>query len=252
MSTVLDTLLSDVPTGWRVAEAYVGANWVLALVDDEAGTRRGGVAAAPLSIASHSPFQIGHYVLNTDAITIANLLRSDDQTSAAVGLATINALLQPANLSAFDAADWLAEQCANRTLAIFGRFPFIDAEIRPGARQVWVFEREPQPGEFGADDVARVLPQAEVVAITSSTIINHTVDSILPHISDKSLVVLLGPSTPLSEKLFTCGIHALFGVRVADVQQATETVLSGDGFQKMRGLRRVSLLRHGSVSLLSR
>jgi uncharacterized protein (DUF4213/DUF364 family) len=214
---------------------------VLALADGD--SRRAGVAAAPLTIDVRSPFQIGHYSPNEDAITIANLLRSDDPTSAAVGLATINALLQPASLSTFDAADWLAEQCANRTVAIFGRFPFIDAEVRPTAREVWVFEQTPQVGEFSAEDMARVLPQAEVVAITSSSIVNHTIDKILPHISPHSRVVLLGPSTPLTEELFTCGIHALFGVQVADMQQAAESILEGGGFQKLRGLRRVSLIR---------
>jgi uncharacterized protein (DUF4213/DUF364 family) len=239
---VLDTLLADVPAGWRVAEICVGANWVLALVDGEDGARRAGVAAAPLSIHPQSPFQMGCYTPDADAVTVASLLRWDDEASAAVGLATINALLQPDNLSTFDAADWLAEKCANRTVAIFGRFPFIDVEVRPGAKQVWVFEREPQTGEFGADDMARVLPQADVVAITSSSIVNHTIDTILPHLAPNSLVVLLGPSTPLTEKLFTCGIHALFGVQVADLQQAVESVLEGGGFQKMRGLRRVSLI----------
>lgn len=239
---VFDTLLADVPAGWHVAEVYVGVNWVLALVEGADSTRRAGVASTPLHINAQSPFQIGHYKPQKDAGMIANLLRSDDPTSAAVGLATINALLQPVNLSTFDAADWLAEHCANRTVAIFGRFPFIDTEVRPTARKVWVFEQNSQAGEFGADDMASVLPQAEVVAITSSTIVNHTIDSILPHVSSESLVVLLGPSTPLTEKLFTCGIHALFGVQVVDMQQTAESILAGSGFQKLRGLRRVSLI----------
>lgn len=107
---------------------------------------------------------------------------------------------------------------------------------------MWVFEQVLQVGEYSADDMASVLPQAEVVAITSSAIVNHTIDNILSHISPESHVVLLGPSTPLTEKLFTCGIHALFGVQVADMQQAAESILEGGGFQKLRGLRRVSLI----------
>lgn len=240
--TVLETLLAEAPSGWRVTEICVGANWVLAVTSRADDSCRAGVAAAPLAIDPHSPFQIGQYTPDEDAYTVAQLLRSDDLASAAVGLATVNALLQPASLSAFDAADWLAARCANRTLAIFGRFPFIDAEIRPAAREVWVFEQAPHAGEYGADDVARVLPQADVVAITSSTIINHTLDAILAQVSPHSLVVLLGPSTPLSARLFTCGVHALFGVQVVNIQQAAESILTGGAFQKLRGLQRVSLL----------
>ncbi len=72
---------------------------------------------------------------------------------------------------------------------------------------------------------------------------NHTIDLILPHVRPGSTVVLLGPSTPLSVKLLSSGIHALFGVRVVDVLAAVDSVVAGVGFQKMVGLQRVSLFR---------
>lgn len=243
--SVLETLLTDLPVGWHVSDVYVGANWVLSLVEGEAGQQRAGVAATPLQIAADSRFQIGHYSLDDDAQVVARLLLSEDEPAAAVGLATLNALNQPDEtmLSTADAADWLSAQSAGRSVAVFGRFPFVDGEIRPFARQVWVFEQAPEAGEFGAADMATILPQAEVVAITSSSILNHSIDLILPHTKPDSTVVLLGPSTPLTVKLFDCGIAALFGVRVVDVEMVVESVMAGDGFQKMRGLQRVALFK---------
>jgi uncharacterized protein (DUF4213/DUF364 family) len=237
----------EVPAGWRVSDVYVGANWVLSLVSNSDGIQRAGIAATPSEIAANSRFQIGHYSLDDGAQNAARLLLSDDVAAAAVGLATLNALIQPDEtlLSTVDAADWLSSQSAGRNVAVFGRFPFVEGEIRPYARQVWVFEQLPQVDEFGAEDMASVLPKVEIVAITSSSILNHTLDSILPHIAPHSTVVLLGPSTPLTPKLFDSGISALFGVRVANIQQAIDSVIAGEGFQKMRGLKRVSMFKSG-------
>jgi uncharacterized protein (DUF4213/DUF364 family) len=243
--SVLETLLLDIPNGWRVSDVYVGANWTLALAHDSTGLQRAGVAATPSEIRPNSRFQIGHYAHEEDAQGVVRILLSGDETESAVGLATLNALNQPNEslLSSADAADWLAAQSEGRRVAVFGRFPFVEDEIRPFARQVWVFEQAPQAGEFGAVDMAAVLPQAEIVAITSSSILNHTIDLILSHTKPDSLVVLLGPSTPLNVKLFDCGIAALFGVKVLDVGQVIESVIAGEGFQKMRGLERVGMFR---------
>jgi hypothetical protein len=214
-------------------------------VRDGEGNQQAGVAATPLEIAPDSHFQIGHYPLGEDAQNVAGLLLSQDGTEAAVGLATLNALNQPdeTTLSTIDAADWLSAHSAGRSVAVFGRFPFIDDEVRPYARQVWVFEQSPHADEYSAVDMATILPQAELVAITGSSILNHSIDQILLHTAPDSTIVLMGPSTPLTAKLFTSGITALFGVRVADVQQAVVSVIAGDGFQKMRGLQRVSLFK---------
>ena len=243
--SVLETLLTDVPVGWRITDVYVGANWTIALVRDTEGIQRAGVAATPSEIHPDARFQIGHFALDEAADKVARLLLSDDETEAALGLATLNALNQPDEslLSTADAADWLSAHSAGRSVAVFGRFPFVEDEIRPFARKLWVFEQDPQAGEFGAADMSRILPQAEIVAITSSSILNHTIDSILSHIKPDRIVVLLGPSTPLNAKLFGCGITALFGVRVVDVRQAVESVIAGEGFQKLRGLQRVGMFR---------
>jgi uncharacterized protein (DUF4213/DUF364 family) len=190
---------------------------------------------------------MGHSRLDQAADVVARWLLSQDATEAAVALATLNALNQPAEyrLTTADAANWLAVQCSGHNLAIFGRFPFIDGELRPVARQVWVFEQQPRPDEFDSRVIPDLVPQADIIAITGSSVINHSIDTILPHVKPGSTVVLLGPSTPLSERLFEAGIDAMFGVRVANVQQVVESVVAGAGFQKMRGLERVALFKRG-------
>lgn len=243
--SIREALLENLPQNSRTQAIYVGNNWVLSLISANDGTQYAGVAAAPRQFTGSSRFPPGHYSLDKDASTIAQLLRSDDNSKASVGLATVNALLQVGKItvSNIDAANWLTQVCTDRSIAIFGRFPFIDEEVRPFASQVWIFEQHPQKGEYSADDMSEILPQANVIAITSSTIINHTINGILSYISTDSITALLGPSTPLSTKLFKYGIDALFGVQVFDIQKVTDSVQAGADFRKMHGLGRVSLFK---------
>lgn len=245
--TILQTLLSDLTVGWYVTDVYIGVNWVLSKIRDQAGVERAGVAAAPHHIDSNEHFQIGHYKLDERAEVVSQWLGSTEPTNAAVGLATFNALNQPDEhlLTYMDAADWLSDQASGRSIAIFGRFPFIDAEIRPYAKQVWIFELQPQSGELDSRAIGTVLPHADYVAITGSSIVNHTIDLILPYTNPNSTVVVLGPSTPLSTKLFDAGISILFGVCVTQIQLAIDSVVKGVGFQQMNGLQRVSLFKEG-------
>jgi uncharacterized protein len=241
--SVLDVLLADVPRNWRVSDVYVGENWIISLTCHADGTIRAGVATAPKSFLEDAAYSIGHHQPKTEIGDLLQLLRSDDATAAGVALATLNALQQSDNFLRIDAADWLSQQSRGKNVAVFGRFPFVEEEVHPFAKNVFVFEQHPEKGEYAADAMANILPQADIVAITGSTVVNHTIDSILQHIPATSITALLGPSTPMTARLFDCGIHALFGVRVADIQQAVASVQAGVGFQKMHGLERVSLFK---------
>ena len=242
--SVLETLLQPPPVAWQVTELDVGPHWVLVQASHADGRQRAGLASVQVDWSDPVAYPVGQYQIDEDAAQVLLLLRSVDITESAVGLATFNALYQPdeSALTTADAADWLADRCRDRAIAIVGRFPFIENEIRLVASQLYVFELEPEPGEFGAHDMAAVIPRADIVAITSSTLVNHTLDDILA-VTDRQTVVLLGPSTPLSPRLFDCGVDALFGVRVADVRAVQESVQAGVSFRKMQGLQRVSLFR---------
>jgi hypothetical protein len=78
---VLDSLLRDVPTGWRVAGIDVGVNWVLVQLRHKDGTQRAGVANASQKFTSDMVYPIGHYEPDSDANTILPLLRSADESA---------------------------------------------------------------------------------------------------------------------------------------------------------------------------
>ncbi len=240
MSPVLEALLADCPAGGTVVDLVIGRRWTLSVVEI-GGKIRGGLASPPGALTAAPGMPLG----GREARAAAALAGDDDPGSAAAGLATLNALLEPdpAALLEIDAADWLAARGRGRRVAIFGRFPFIDAEIRPAAAAISVFELDPGPGEFGPADMADVLPRAELVAITASALVNHTLDGILAHIAPEAERVMLGATTPLSPRLFDFGFSLLAGVQVVDVEATVVEIRAGLSFRQMTGLRRVSLRR---------
>lgn len=234
-----------------------GPEWILATVRDRQGRRTAGMAGIPKAMqgrccvpagaASPRPIASGAIEVAGDereALEWAELLRHADEGAAATGLAVINALLalDPEPAAAIDGVEWLLERAAGRDVAVIGRFPFIDGRVRPVARRVWVFERVPAEGELPESEAAGILPQAQVVVITAGTLANETLDGFVRLVDEDAVLLLLGPSTPLSSSLFELGFDALSGVRVLDVDAAVASVREGKSFRQMTGLQRVTLL----------
>ena len=128
--------------------------------------------------------------------------------------------------------------------AIIGHFPFVDA-LRQSCRELWVFERGQgrRPGDLGPENVAEVLPHAEVVAISATTLINHTLEDILPFIRPGAFTMMLGPSTPLAPCLLELGFDVLCGTIVEDPEPVLRAVEQGAVTSQIGGVRRVCLWR---------
>ncbi len=245
MSPILERILATLPRDWQAHALYIGVNWTLAVVQNPWGQQQAGLAATPgpERVAAQSRFQPGANPLpSSDALALAQSVYAGDPVEAAVGLAALNALLQPdpAQLAQVDAADWLVTHGQGRQVALVGHFPFVD-ELRPVVAQLWVLELSPHPGDFNAAAAPHLIPQADVVAITSSTLINHTLDGLLALARPEAKVMLLGPSTPLTPVLFDFGVDLLSGVQVIDIAATLASVEASVNFRKMQGARRVTL-----------
>lgn len=247
MSVILEAILKTLPSGWQLAQLHIGANWTVSVVENEAGEQRAGLAATP---APHMLNALTNFASLPDELRgvaaheVAHHANRVEPLMAAVGLATLNALLRPdpAQLADIDAGDWLLENGAGKKIALVGRFPLKD-ELAPVAAHLWVLELVPQPGEYASSEAATILPQAELVAITGSTLVNHTLDGLLELVRPGTLVMLLGPTTPLTPVLFDFGVMLLSGVQVVDLPSLLASVAQGVSFRQMTGLRRVTLQR---------
>ena len=115
------------------------------------------------------------------------------------------------------------------------------------AAQCDVLELNPRTGDLPADRAADVLPQADVVALTGTSLVNHTFDDLIGLCSPDAYVVLLGGSAPLTPVVFDCGVDAVAGTRVVDSPAALRTVGQGATFPQIRGKRLLVMTRPGSV-----
>jgi uncharacterized protein (DUF4213/DUF364 family) len=88
-----------------------------------------------------------------------------------------------------------------------------------------------------------VLPEADIVAISGSAFINHTMESLLGLCRPGSLVVVLGPTTPLSPVLFDHRVDIIAGTRVVDPVLALRCVSEGAVFRQLRGVRLLTMRR---------
>jgi uncharacterized protein (DUF4213/DUF364 family) len=178
------------------------------------------------------------------ALELARLAYSASTLEAAIGVAAINSLLEidEARCVELNAGDLLTERGRGRKVALIGHFPFVPA-LREAAARLWVLELHPQPGDRLAEEAAAIVPEAELVAITGSALINHTLEPLLSLCRADSFVVVLGPTTPLSPILFDHGADVISGTRVVDPELALRCVSEGATFRQIRGIRLLTMGR---------
>lgn len=175
---------------------------------------------------------------------LVQMAYSDSILEAAIGMATINSLLylDEEKCTEVNARDLIAEKGADKRVAIVGHFPFIPM-LRKIAKDLWVVEKNPHEGDFGEAEADRLIPQADIVAITGTAITNHTIGRLLEICDPKAYVILLGDTVPLSPLLFDFGIDAVAGTQVVDVGQVLRCVSEGANFRQIRGTRRLTMIR---------
>ncbi|MGI9861310.1 DUF364 domain-containing protein [Moorella naiadis] len=167
---------------------------------------------------------------------------------ASVGLAAINSLLEVdmEQCQDINAGELLIERGAGKRVAVVGHFPFVPA-LRRVARELWVLERRPQSGDLPADTAGIVIPRADVVAITGTALINGTMEGLLELCRKDSLVMVLGPTTPLTPLWFDYGVDLISGTRVVEPEVVLRLVSEGVVFKQLhgRGVRLLTMAKKG-------
>jgi uncharacterized protein (DUF4213/DUF364 family) len=226
------------PIEGALREVIVGAHWTAVL------TRGCGLASTMGDPHPHrGPSVRDAGKLTERGITeLMKLARSEKLLEASIGMATINSLIEidKNRSSEVNAFDLLAEQGAGKEVAVIGHFPFVP-KLKEIARNLWVIEQRPHPGDLEAERAADILPRCQVVGITSTAFINHTLESLL-ELCRGAFVMLLGPTTPLTPLLFDYGIDALSGTKVVDETRVIRHVKEGATFQQ---------IHHAGVRLLT-
>lgn len=243
---LIDDLLAALPDA-PVVDVSVGLFWT-AVVVEQAGQRRCGLASSLRAEEVHGVPTVAEAgrLTQRSARELAAWVRRGPAslTEAAIGMAALNALLplDPAAWVDVNAADVIAQHGAGQRVALVGHFPFVDA-LRPQVGALWVLELRPQGDDLPASSAPEVIPQADVLAITGTALINGTFDELMALRQPDALVMVLGPSTPLSPILFDSGVHLISGSVVEDIDSVLCAIRQGANFQQTRraGVRLVTM-----------
>lgn len=239
--TILDHLISTLDVDTPVRDIRLGVFHTAVL------TRRCGLAASlPRDALRQTPPMVrepGH-LLDWTAEALVGLARSDHLLEAAMGMATLNSLLEVDETACqeLNASELILEKGRDRNVVVVGHFPFLP-KVHDIARNLWVLEKNPREGDHPAEQAGEWIPQADVVAITGTTLTNHTLESLLPLCRPEAFVILLGDTAPLSPILFDYGITAISGTVVDEPDVVLRHISQGATYRQIRGIRRLTLLK---------
>ncbi len=240
MTPIVDQLLATLRDDVPVQKVLVGLHWTVVC------SRHCGMAATLVSDHRHGEAELSDikHLEQKTARELAEWARSPDMLQASIGVAAINSLLDVDEEKAvqINAADVLAEQGRGKNVALVGHFPFVP-RLRQTVRQLWVLEQHPRGDDFPAEAASELIPRADIVAMTSSTLINRTLDPLLEFCRPDAMVMLLGPTTPLSPVLFDHGVDMLSGVRVVDEAAVLRTVSQSASFRQVQGVKLLTFTR---------
>lgn len=229
--TVYDCLLAASRSCARIQEVMIGLTWTLCRADGLGLCMSPGVPTRTLSWS-------GTLTQRTIA-EVAPWVQAWDSYQACVGMAAINAAINgtsplvaqaqplvptgPGNLAVFE---YFLPRMRGQRVVVIGRYPGLGAyEQELG---LTVLERQPIASDLPDPACEYVLPEADWVFLTATSIANKTFPRLV-ELSQRARIVLMGPTVPWLAEFADMGIAYLAGVAVTDPLALRQTIAEGGG-----------------------
>ena len=163
-------------------------------------------------------------------------LENQDTVEASFALAAVNCMLnnRRTRMQA-KAQELILELGQGKNVAVIGHFPFV-SKIKNAFKNFWVLEKRPRDFDLPSTELPRILPQADLIAVTATTLLNGSLAGILNLCAPGSIKMLMGPSTPMAYCLGHMGIDYLAGSRVLKPQQVFTGIKSDLCFRSLHGV----------------
>jgi len=245
MWEIYDTLIQAVPGDSTVQACLCGLHWF--------AVRSTGLGLAMTPREGYACLPRAGQIAGMRTRDLAALVKSWNFHEAALGLAAINSALNaptslelsaacaPARRPDEDVFTCLLDEFRGKKVAVVGHFR--NLERVQAVCDLSILERLPQPGDFPDPACEWILPEQDFVILTATTLINKTLPRLL-ELSRDARVILAGPSTPLTSRLFEFGIDILGGLVVEDELRVWTFIQEGGQHQIFRaGSRMVKLSR---------
>ncbi|MBP2638421.1 MAG: hypothetical protein H6Q72_4328 [Firmicutes bacterium] len=206
-------------SGKRIREVRVGLNLLMVELDD-----------GSLGVTYVLRDDIGHgctaipeagQLLGKDAKEIAEwALKGKNVLPVAIGLAILNSVAEFDKLEQIDNlqdadAMFAVETKPTDTVGMIGYIGPLITNLKGKVKNLLVFERgECSEGVYPETREPDLLPECQVVYISSTSLINGTLEKLLTYCSRARDVVMVGSSTPMYPEAFQgSGVTVLSGTR---------------------------------------
>jgi uncharacterized protein (DUF4213/DUF364 family) len=184
---------------------------------------------------------------NLEGKPISEILKYSLDTNvlkSAIGVAAMNALSQiliesedGANYQIIKNADGfdLLEIQPNETVSLVGAFgPYI-RRLKIMGNPFFIVEKNPQTLRsdemkyFKSESEMRsAMVQSNVIIITGTAIVNHTIDAILSSVTDGKRTAIIGPTASMiPDAFFKKGVQVMAGVRILDSDRMIKILKEG-------------------------
>ena len=229
-------LIGRIDDGVRVRDVRIGLGYIAVMLED----RRTGVAYT-LNRGGHGGCEVfrgARPLAGKTASELIEFLESDATLEIALGLAAANALInsRPTHALPGDVLD-AVQLGPSDTVAMIGYFGPLIAPLQSRVARLDIFEEDVGRASnlLGSGEAAERLPKAHAALISSTTIVNDTLDDLLDAAGKCRDVVLLGSTTPLLPAAFEgTPVTYLSGMTVDDPEGILQVVSEGGGTRQFK------------------
>ncbi|NLV66231.1 MAG: DUF364 domain-containing protein [Spirochaetes bacterium] len=240
---ILEDIINNINDDAPVSEVRRGLHWTAVV------SRRCGLASTLADGGcghGESGGMDGSYT-DMSALELARFCLGRRNAALSMCVAAINSLteINPDKYDNIEGLQIVKEFGIKKNISVIGHFPNLN-ELSGVAKNLWIIEKQPMPGDHSEDAGKKLIPQSDIVVITSTTLINNTLTGILEICKKGSIKMLLGPSTPLSPVLFDYGIDILAGSIVTDMEPVLKSVGEGVSFMQLKkrgGVKFMTMVR---------
>ncbi|MGR8942489.1 MAG: Rossmann-like domain-containing protein [Gammaproteobacteria bacterium] len=227
-----ELLLDSCSSAAQVDDLMIGQVWTLCRNSDT-GVGLAMSPALPTRTLSWSGSLKGKPVID-----LASWILQWDPFQATVAMAAINSCLnsrplpesvlveqggEQANLGVFD---FFLPQLLGKNVAVIGHYPGIERFRH--LMQLCVIEKQPSGDDLPDAAAEFLLPNADWVFLTGSSIPNKTFPR-LAELAENAKTVLMGPTVPWLPQLHEFGIDYLAGIEITDAEDLYHTAAQGGG-----------------------
>jgi len=229
-SRIYELLLDHAASDTQVTELTIGLVWTVCKAE------RLGLAMSPGLVTRTLPWP-GTLVGKTLG-ELATWITDWEPYKATVGMAAINSSLNrfelPSGITLLTAAnrgnlavfEHFLPRLKDKKVVVVGRYPGIeryaeDFDLR-------ILERQPVDTDYPDPACEFLLPDADWVFLTASSITNKTFPR-LAELAQHATTVLMGPTVPWLPELHEFGINYLAGLEVVDPIKLYQTAAEGGG-----------------------